>query len=69
VWVAPIEYVIVLKLQYYRDAGSERHLRDIAAMRRISGELIAQPALEAWITRLDLGAEWQKARDTAAPGS
>jgi hypothetical protein len=64
VWVAPLEYVIALKLRYYRDAGSERHLRDIAAMRRISGELIDQPVLEEWIARLGLEAEWRKALET-----
>jgi hypothetical protein len=61
VWVAPLEYVILLKLRRYRDGGSERHLRDIAAMRRISGELIDQPALDGWIARLGLDAEWQQA--------
>jgi hypothetical protein len=48
----------------YRDADPERHLRDIAAMRRISGELIDQPALEGWIARLGLDAEWRKALET-----
>jgi len=28
--VAPPEYVILRKLQYYGDSASERHLRDIA---------------------------------------
>jgi len=63
VWLAPLEYVILLKLRYYRDAGSERHLRDIAAMRRISGELVEQPALDGWIAQLGLDAEWGKARE------
>lgn len=58
-WVAPIEYVILMKLRYYRESGSDRHLRDIAAMRRISGELIDEAALDVWIERLGLGAEWR----------
>lgn len=61
IWVAPIEYVIVLKLRYYREAGSDRHLRDIAAMRRISGDLIDASALDGWIVRLGLEPEWRKA--------
>ncbi len=65
VWLAPLEYVILLKLRYYREGGSERHLRDIAAMRRISGELIDGPALDEWIARLGLTAEWRKAREIA----
>jgi len=31
VWVAPIEYFILRKLEYYRMASSDRHLGDIAA--------------------------------------
>ena len=58
IWVAPIEYVILRKLEYYRMASSDRHLGDIAAMRRISGSIIDQPALAAWIERLGLKSEW-----------
>jgi hypothetical protein len=29
VWLAPPEYVIVHKLEFYREGGSEKHLRDI----------------------------------------
>jgi len=61
VWVAPIEYVILMKLVYFRDGGSERHLRDISAMLRISGEAIDQAALESWLERLSLRSEWTRA--------
>jgi len=60
VWVAPPEYVILLKLRYYRESGSDRHLRDIAAMRRISGDLLDPAVLDAWIARLGLDTEWRK---------
>jgi hypothetical protein len=64
IWVAPIEYVILQKLRYYRESGSDRHLRDIRAMRRFSGELIEQAALDGWIERLGLGPEWSQAITT-----
>ena len=32
VWLAPPEYVIVHKLEFFREGGSERHLRDIRGM-------------------------------------
>lgn len=54
VWVAPIEYVILRKLQYYELSDSDRHLRDIAMMLRISGEKVDQESLTAWLSRLDL---------------
>jgi hypothetical protein len=59
IWVAPIEYVILRKLEYYRMASSDRHLGDIAAMRRISGATIDRAALAAWIERLGLEPEWR----------
>lgn len=60
-WVAPPEYVILMKLRYYRESGAERHLRDIGAVRRISGDEIDDASLESWIARLGLHAEWQAA--------
>lgn len=32
IWLAPPEYVIVRKLEYFRDGGSEKHLEDIKKM-------------------------------------
>lgn len=52
--VAPIEYVILRKLQYYRDSGSDRHLRDIAMMLRFSGDAVDGDALIEWCGRLGL---------------
>jgi hypothetical protein len=62
--LAPIEYVIVLKLRYYRESGSERHLRDVAAMCRVSGDLIDMHELESWVQRIGLDYEWEKARSS-----
>lgn len=57
--VAPIEYVILMKLQWLRQAGSERHRSDIASMVRLSGELVDREALQRWITELGVEAEWK----------
>jgi hypothetical protein len=58
--LAPPEYVILRKLQYHREGGSEKHLRDIRAMLAVSGELVDRPALQDWIQRLGLEPEWRK---------
>lgn len=58
--VRRVEYVILQKLRDFRESGSDRHLRDIANMRRISGHLIDQAALESWLHRLGLAPEWQR---------
>jgi hypothetical protein len=61
VWVAPIEYVIVRKLQYFALSDSERHLRDVAMMFRISGDAIDREALDCWVAVLDLGPVLERA--------
>ena len=60
--LAPIEYVIVAKLRYVRGGGSARHLEDIAAMLRISGDRIDHAELARKITEQGLDREWAQAR-------
>lgn len=56
--VAPPEYVILRKLEYFREGGSDKHLRDVRAMLAVSGDLLDRPALDEWIQRRGLAAEW-----------
>ncbi len=58
--LAPIEYVILRKLEWYRDGGSSKHLDDIRAMLRVSGDLVATAELDGWIARLRLEGEWER---------
>ena len=44
-WIAPIEYVILRKLEYYGEGGSEKHLQDITGMIVASGDQIDWPFL------------------------
>jgi hypothetical protein len=60
--LAPPEYVIVRKLTYSREGGSEKHLRDIRGMLAVSGESIRIPWVEKWAIRLGVMAEWERAR-------
>lgn len=60
VMLAPPEYVIVRKLEYYREGRSEKHLRDIAGMVRVSGDAIDQQAINEWTGRLGLAEEWER---------
>ena len=59
VWAAPIEYVILRKLQWHRDGGAARHLDDVRAMLRVSGDDLDGQALGDWVTRLGLEEEWR----------
>ncbi len=63
--VAPPEYVIVRKLEFYREGGSEKHLRDIRSMLDTSPEAINRAELERMIAERDLHGTWQKAQAMA----
>ena len=52
--VAPPEYVILRKLEYYREGGSEKHVRDFRAMLALWPVPLDRAALAGWLERLDL---------------
>ena len=60
VTLAPPEYVILRKLEYYREGRAEKHLRDIRAMLAVSGEQLDRSALNQWIQRRGLETEWRQ---------
>lgn len=66
--LAPPEAVIVSKLEYYREGGSDKHLRDIRSMLITSGDRIDRSALNDWISRRGLEAEWRKMQRCRTPG-
>ena len=61
--LAPIEAVILSKLRYYQMGKSDRHLRDIHRMLRVSGDLVNRPELERWAARLGVEGEWTQAQE------
>lgn len=63
VYLAPIEAVILSKLRYYQMGKSDRHLRDVHQMLRISGDLVDRPELQRWAARLGVEGEWKQAQD------
>jgi len=58
--VAPVEYVILRKLEYFAQSNSTRHLEDIARIRRIQQDRIDQPSLDEWISALGLDEAWER---------
>jgi hypothetical protein len=65
--MAPIEAVILSKLRYYQIGRSDRHLRDIYQMLRVSGDLVDRPELERWAARLGVDNEWKQAQEFHEP--
>jgi hypothetical protein len=62
--VAPPEYVIVRKLEFFREGGSPKHLRDIRSMLTLSSELIDMPTLERLLGERGLTGIWARVRDS-----
>lgn len=58
--LAPPEYVIVRKLEFHREGGSDKHLRDIRTMLNVSSAQINQTDLQEWIKQRGVAAEWEK---------
>jgi hypothetical protein len=59
IWVAPVEYVILRKLDYYREGKSEKHIRDIKGILSISADEINFELLDEKIELMKLSKEWQ----------
>jgi hypothetical protein len=53
------EDVILYKMLYFREGGSERHLRDIAGMLRISRSEIDTKYVTEWAQQLGLSEIWK----------
>ncbi len=57
-YIASPEDVIVKKLDFHRQGGSEKHLVDIREI--LAGAEVDKAYLEKWVDRLGLRREWEK---------
>jgi len=53
------EDVIIKKMEYYREGQSDKHLRDIAGILKISGDEIDKEYIDFWAAKLGLGEIWR----------
>ena len=53
------EDVIIKKMEYFQKGGSEKHLRDIASMLKISGQEIDRTYIASWARKLNLNLIWE----------
>jgi hypothetical protein len=63
IWLAPPEYVIVRKLQYFKEGGSQKHLSDIRKMLDTDETVIDHAEIERWILIKSLVTEWNLANN------
>lgn len=61
-WVAPPEYVIIRKLEYFREGGSEKHLQDIRKMLPQLKKNLDMTFLENEIEKRGLKQGWSQSR-------
>jgi hypothetical protein len=52
------EDVILKKLEFYREGGSEKHIRDILGVLKVQGDRVDRAYITDWANRLGLTAEW-----------
>lgn len=58
-WFASPEDVIIKKMEYYREGGSEKHLRNITGMLKVSGNTIDRAYISEWADQLGVRPIWQ----------
>jgi hypothetical protein len=54
------EDVILKKLEFYREGGSEKHLRDIAGVLKVQGDKIDRRYIAGWASRLGVADIWEE---------
>jgi len=63
------EDAIIKKMEYFREGGSEKHLRDITGVLRTGGADIDTEYIERWAAALDLLDIWQAIRQKLNPSA
>jgi hypothetical protein len=61
------EDVIIKKLEYFKSGGSEKHLRDIAGMMKLSGQAIDTEYISAWARSLGVEEIWRAVLERIPP--
>lgn len=60
-WFASPEDVILKKLVYSQEGGSDKHLRDIVGVLKVQAEKIDRKYIEDWAARLGVDEAWKLA--------
>jgi hypothetical protein len=61
-YFSPPEELVLKKLEYFIEGGSEKHVRDIRAMLAVSPESIDLELLQALVERFGLDEAWERVR-------
>ena len=64
VYFAAPEDVVIAKLMYCKEGGSEKHLRDIAGILKVGGDEVDQEYIGRWAATFGLTQVWEQARES-----
>jgi hypothetical protein len=62
------EDVILGKMEYYHEGGSEKHLRDIAGILKVSADMVDRQYVSLWAAQMGLSEIWQMILDRLDKG-
>jgi len=62
-YVAAPDDIIIGKMLYYREGGSEKHLRDITGILAVSGEEVDRDYVTEWADELGLARIWRRVQE------
>ena len=63
------EDVIIKKMEYYKEGASEKHLRDITGILKVSGDAVDRDYISDWARRLELTEIWDAIQGRLTEGS
>jgi hypothetical protein len=61
------EDIIISKLLYYQEGGSEKHLRDITGMLKVSADEIDRAYIDRWSAQLGVKDVWDAVLKRVGP--
>ena len=61
-WLASPEDVVLKKLVYFEEGGSEKHIRDILGVLKVQGPKIDFDYIHVWAGKLNLSETWDTVR-------
>lgn len=67
VMIAAPEDIILKKLEFFKEGGSDKHPRDIASILKVRGSELDFAYIELWASRIGVQKEWQMVRASVEP--
>ena len=68
-WFASPEDVIIKKLQYFKDGGSDKHIRDIRGVFKVMADELDQGYIQEWARTLGLSEVLKEVLDPGSSGA